>query len=145
MDWFIGLLLLILGGIIGYFVAKYFNDADKKRQEDTKNEQTIQEIMAQQAIQHIQDSKHIAQQISQQSEALAQQLANYEQAVIAQKSGGEDAKLNYFGEHATTYLRNKSENPSREKDSANVQPLDFSSESSGLFSGSTDSQVKEIK
>ncbi|MDU0352817.1 DUF1043 family protein [Paraglaciecola aquimarina] len=145
MEWLVGLLLLVVGVVIGFFVAKYFNDEEKQRQDSEKNEQTVKELMAQQAIHHLQESKKIAQQLSQQSEALNQQILHYEQTVIAQKSGDENMKLNYFGEHATTYLRNKSEDPSREKDNANVQPLDFSSEASGLFSGSAGFTEKENK
>lgn len=145
MDWLVGVLLLIVGGIIGYFVAKYFNGEEKTRQSGKESEQTVKELMAQQAIEHLQKSKQIAQQISQQSAALNEHIADYEQSLIAHNSGDEANKLSYFGEHATTYLRNKSENQNREKDNSNIQPLDFSAESSGLFSGAKGSDTTDGK
>lgn len=145
MDWLIGVLLLVVGGIIGYFVAKHFSKEDPKSQNKAENEQTVKELMMQQASIHLQESKKIAEQLSEQSAALAQQISHYEQVVINQNSGDEDNQLNYFGEHATTYLRNKSTTPARQKDSANTQPLDFSSESSGLFSGTAEPEAKQIK
>jgi uncharacterized membrane-anchored protein YhcB (DUF1043 family) len=145
MDWLIGVLLLVVGGIIGYFVAKYFSKEDPKSQDQAENEQTVKELMTQQASIHLQESKKIAEQLSEQSAALAQQISHYEQVVINQNSGDEDNQLNYFGEHAATYLRNKSTTPARPKDSANTQPLDFSSESSGLFSGTPEPDTKQIK
>lgn len=145
MDWLIGLLLLITGGIIGYFVAKYFKQENSSLTESVKNEQTIKEMMSQQATEHLHESKKIATLLSQQADALAQQISQYEQVIISQNSGGTENNLNYFGEHTTAYLSNKAAQPSREKNSANVQPLDFSAEGSGLFSGSADANVKEVK
>ncbi|MCF2947607.1 YhcB family protein [Paraglaciecola aquimarina] len=145
MDWIIGLLLLIVGGIIGYFVAKHFSKEDENQQNRAESEQTVKELMAQQASVHLLETKKIAQQLSQQAEALTQQISHYEQTVIRQNSGAEDNQLNYFGEHATAYLRNKSDSPTREKDTADIQPLDFSAEGSGLFSGSAEPESKEVK
>ncbi|MGJ8680685.1 ZapG family protein [Paraglaciecola sp.] len=145
MDWIIGVLLLIVGGIIGYFVAKHFSEEDKNQQNSAENEQTVQEIMAQQASVHLIETKKIAEQLSQQAESLTQQVSHYEQVLISQKSGAEEDQLNYFGEHAATYLRNKTATPAREKDKAEVQPLDFSSESSGLFSGNAETEDKQVK
>jgi len=62
-----------------------------------------------------------------------------------QHSRSEVISLSYFGEHTTAYLRNKSTKPVREKSSADVQPLDFSSEGSGLFSGNEKEPMNESK
>jgi uncharacterized membrane-anchored protein YhcB (DUF1043 family) len=145
MDWLIGLLLLVVGGIIGFFVAKYVNSKGGKSSESSANEQTIQELMYQQAAVHVQETKQIAENLITQSATLKKQIEDYEQLLISQQTGPERSSLNYFGEHTTAYLRNKSTKPSREKSSADVQPLDFSSQSSGLFSVNEDSSVRESK
>lgn len=145
MDWFVGLLLLLVGGIIGFFVAKFFSNEKNNASDKIEGEQTILELMNQQAVMHVQETKQLAENLIAQSTTLKQQVENYEQLIINQHAGTEGSSLNYFGEHTTAYLRNKSSKPSREKSSADVQPLDFSSQSSGLFSGREDKPVKEIK
>ena len=145
MDWLIGLLLLVVGGILGFFVAKYVNSKNAKAPENAENEQTIQELMSQQAVKHVQDAKQIVENLITQSATLKQQIEDYEQQIISQHAGPDGSSLNYFGEHTTAYLRNKSTTPTREKSSADVQPLDFSSQSSGLFSGNEEAPTKETK
>lgn len=145
MDWFVGLLLLLVGGIIGFFVAKFFNREKQSASEKAKNGQTIQELMHQQAAKHIQETKQIADKLVAQSATLKQQIEDYEQLLISQQAGQEGSSLSYFGEHTTAYLRNKSATPTRENPSADIQPLDFSSQSSGLFSGNEVTPVKENK
>jgi uncharacterized membrane-anchored protein YhcB (DUF1043 family) len=145
MDWLVGLLLLIVGGIIGFFVAKYVNKNKQRTTDKSESQQTIQELMSQQAAEHIQETKKIAENIMAQSAVLKQQVDIYEQLLISQQAGPEGSSLSYFGEHTTAYLRNKSSRPTREKLIADIQPLDFSSQSSGLFSGTKEAPVKESK
>jgi uncharacterized membrane-anchored protein YhcB (DUF1043 family) len=145
MDWLVGLLLLIVGVIIGFFVAKYVNKDKQRATDKVASEQTIQELMHQQAAEHIQETKQIAENLIAQSAILKQQVEAYEQLLISQQARPEGSSLNYFGEHTTAYLRNKSTKPTREKLSADIQPLDFSSQSSGLFSGTKEVPVKESK
>ena len=145
MDWLIGLLLLLVGGIIGFFVAKYFIEAKQGTSDKAASEQTIQELMSQQAAVHVQESKQIAENLITQSTVLKQQVEDYEQLLISQQHGTEGSSMNYFGEHTTAYLRNKSTKPVRKKSSADTQPLDFSSQSSGLFSGSKEAPIKDSK
>lgn len=145
MDWLVGLLLLLVGGIIGFFVTKFFSKEKQSAADKVASEQTIQELMSQQAAVHIQESKQIAESLIAQSAALKQQVEGYEQLLISQQNRPEGSSLSYFGEHTTAYLRNKSTTPAREKSSADIQPLDFSSQSSGLFSGAEEAPVKESK
>ena len=145
MDWLVGLLLLIVGGIIGFFVAKIVSKDKRRTIDKAASEQTIQELMNQQAAEHIHETKQIAEKIIAQSAALKQQVEAYEQLLISQQARPEGSSLNYFGEHTTAYLRNKSTKPTREKLSADIQPLDFSSQSSGLFSGTKEVPAKESK
>ena len=145
MDWLIGLLLIVVGGVIGFFVAKYVSSEGSRSSENSANEQTIQELMSQQAAVYVQETKQIAESLIAQSAILKQQAEDYEQLLISQKTGPEESSMNYFGEHTTAYLRNKSAKPVREKSSANIQPLDFSSQSSGLFSGNEEAPIKKSK
>jgi uncharacterized membrane-anchored protein YhcB (DUF1043 family) len=145
MDWLIGLLLLLVGGIIGFFVAKFTSKEKLNESDKNSSGQTIQELMHQQAAMHIQGSKQITEKLVAHAALLTQQVEDYEELLISQQAGAEGSSLNYFGEHTNAYLRNKSTKPVREKSSANIQPLDFSSESSGLFSGNEETPVKQSK
>ena len=145
MDWVVGLLLLLVGGIIGFFVSKFFSRQNQGTPDKVASEQTVQELMNQQAAVHVQETKQIADNLIAQSASLKQQVEDYEQLLISQQAGTEGSSLNYFGEHTTAYLRNKSTKPVREKSNADVQPLDFSSQSSGLFSGNEEATIKETK
>ncbi|MFT5837624.1 MAG: uncharacterized membrane-anchored protein YhcB (DUF1043 family) [Flavobacteriales bacterium] len=145
MDWLVGILLLLIGAVVGFFVAKFFSKAKHHPSDKNASEQTIQELMNQQAVMHVQETKQIVENITTQSAALKQQIENYEQLLINQQAGPEDGSLNYFGEHTTAYLRNKNDKPPRAKSTADVQPLDFSSHSSGLFSGNGEHPAKDTK
>ena len=145
MDWFVGLLLLLVGGIIGFFVAIFFTKKKQRTSGEAESEQTIQELMSQQAAAHIQETKQIAENLIAQSATLTQLIEDYEQLLISQQDGTKGSSLSYFGEHTTAYLRNKSTKPVRKKSSADIQPLDFSSQSSGLFSGDKGAHTKDSK
>ena len=145
MDWLIGILLLVTGAIIGYFVAKYVSNKEIVDKSSGENEHTIKELMIQQASQHLHETKLIAEQLAAKSESLKQQIENYEQLIINQSAGDEASSLNYFGEHASTYLRNKNLPPKRDNSNADIQPLDFSAQGSGLFSGDEELSEKETK
>lgn len=145
MDWLVGLLLLLVGGTIGFFIGKFVDKKNHHASDKAASEQTIQELMNQQAIMHVQETKQIAENIITQSSALKMQIEDYEQQLINNKAGPEESSLNYFGEQTSAYLRNKSTKPVREKSTADIQPLDFSSQSSGLFSGTEESSHKDSK
>jgi len=145
MDWLVGSLLLLVGGIIGFFVAKFFSRKELSASDKAASGQTIQELMNQQAAVHVQETKQTAANLIAQSATLKQQIEDYERLLISQQAGSEGSSLSYFGEHTAAYLRNKSTKPTREKSSADVQPLDFSSQGSGLFSGHEKAPVKETK
>ncbi|KXI29211.1 ZapG family protein [Paraglaciecola hydrolytica] len=145
MDWLIGILLLIVGGIIGYFVAKFVNERSLLASKDAKKEQTFKEIMTQQAADHIQASKQLVQNLAQQTDALNQQIAAYEQLTTSMNANENADSLNYFGEHATSYLRSNVAPQTKEKATTEFQPLDFASQSSGLFSGAEDKKIKNAK
>jgi uncharacterized membrane-anchored protein YhcB (DUF1043 family) len=142
MDWLIGILLLLVGGIIGYFVAKLVNKGSLSTATDTEKEQTIKEIMAQHATDHIQTSKQLVQNLARQTEALNQQIEAYEQLTTGMNVNENGNNLNYFGEHATSYLRTNVAPKSKDKATADFQPQDFAAQGSGLFSGEESKKSK---
>jgi len=145
MDWLIGVLLLIVGGVIGYFVAKFVNERSFSPKDQAKKEQTLKQIMTQQAVDHIQASKQLLQNLTQQTEALNQQVEAYEQLMTSVDANENKSPLNYFGEHATSYLRTNNTPQNKEKTTTEFQPLDFSAQGSGLFSGAESKKVKDVK
>lgn len=146
MDWLIGLSLLLVGGIIGFFIARHlYSMANSNANAAKQNEQTIKEIMAQQAEQHIYSSRQTLEQMQRNCHALAEQLASYESLLQHKPDVDENNKLSYFGEQASAYLRNKQANNKRTTASADIQPKDFAGESSGLFVGKNPQHTAEDK
>lgn len=141
MDWLVGILLLVVGGIIGFFVAKFISEKQSSQAESGSGEQTLRELMTEQANSYLLQSKEIVQKIEHQSQALKQQLEAYEALLTEIPESNETGGSHYFGEHAATYLRHKSAKQVRSKSATEVQPLDFSSQSSGLFSGDKQNKV----
>lgn len=141
MDWIVGILLLVVGAIMGFFVARYLSENKSKQQDNAQSEQTLKEIMAQQASEHLNTARFTLQSLRKQCDSLENQLDNYQQLLNAQNEEPGNSRLSYFGEHASLYLRNKQGKEKREVRTSDVQPRDFSSESSGLFSGSKNKQI----
>ena len=121
-------------------MARFIN-VENNTTEQAPSNATMKEIMAQHANSHILETKRIAQLLEQQTLALNQQIASFEMVSNADSDAADESSMNYFGEHASVYLRNKSAKQNRAKSSAEFQPLDFSSHSSGLFSGDEASKV----
>jgi uncharacterized membrane-anchored protein YhcB (DUF1043 family) len=142
MDWIVGVLLLVVGAIIGFFVARYLSEGKAKQQDNGQTEQTRKEIAAQQASEHLNTARLSVQNLRKQCDSLENQLDNYQQLLTAQNEEPGKTQLSYFGEHASLYLRNKQGQEKREARTSEVQPRDFSSESSGLFSGSKNKQTE---
>lgn len=140
MEWLISILLLLVGGLIGYFVAKFVNEGKLLTNEDATNEQTLKELMIQQATIHVHESKQTVQQLTQQAAALTQQINDYEQLIVNLNTTETATSLNYFGEQADAYLRQNSKTPSKDKTLTDFQPLDFASQGSGLFSGAKENK-----
>lgn len=136
MDWLIGVVLVLVGAVIGFFVAKYVYFDKEKTLKDGQKEQTLKDVMVQQSMNHVAESRKIAEQLQKQCQTLSQNLDNYESSLSLLNTDAQSSNVSFFGEHASPFLQNKEQKVTREKDSADVQPLDFSNQSSGLFSGS---------
>lgn len=145
MDWIVGVLLLAVGIIIGFFIAKFF--ADKKLAEETAKikDSSLQEIIAQHTADHLSETRAIVASLQTKCEDLAHQLDAYESVVNASKEQNGNEKLSYFGEHATAFIRHQQDKQKRKPTQAEFQPRDFSSGSSGLFDGSKNKQFVDKK
>lgn len=142
MDWLIGVLLLVVGLVIGFFVAKYVYDGKAASSQATQKEQNLRDIMAQQSQAYVDDTRKIAEQFEQYSQALNENIDAYEKLLNSKNSAPQGINLSYFGEHASVYLQRENTKKSRDKDTSDVQPLDFSDQGSGLFSG-TEKKAKK--
>ncbi|MFQ3236987.1 MAG: uncharacterized membrane-anchored protein YhcB (DUF1043 family) [Paraglaciecola sp.] len=142
MDWLIGVLLLVVGLVIGFFVAKYVYDGKAVSSQATQKEQTLRDIMTQQSQAHVDDTRKIAGQFEQYSRALNDKLDAYEKQLNSKNNGQQGVNFNYFGEHTSAFLQRENTKIPRDKGTSDVQPLDFSDKASGLFNG-TEKQAKE--
>jgi uncharacterized protein YneF (UPF0154 family) len=86
MDWLVGILLLAVGIVIGFFVAKYVKKEQSNKTDADSNEQTIKELMMQQASHHLLETKQITEQLAAQTSALKNQIDSYEQLLISQNT-----------------------------------------------------------
>ena len=138
MDWIIGLLLLTVGVIIGFFVAKHLASTSSE-QNNQELETTIKQVLAQQASQHIHESRSVLDNIEQQCADLREQLHNYEH-LLQEQATDDKQQLAFFGDQASAYLRNKQPKKKEQSNKTDYQPLDYSAESSGLFDGTKNQQ-----
>ena len=147
MDWIVGLLLLLVGVVIGYFLSKYWLENKAAVQVDDDNEETVKQLVAEQTAQHIADSRSMISDVQQQCDMLQQRLNEFEAFTQRQDEGGEQEKLEFFGGSADTYLSNKQSSQPREKVKAEYQPRDYANSSSGLFAGENKSteDVSEVE
>ncbi|GAC35640.1 ZapG family protein [Paraglaciecola polaris] len=135
MDWLIGVVLVLVGAVIGFFVAKYVYLDSAKSSKDSQKEQTLKDVLVQQSFSHVAESRKVVAQLEQQCQVLNRNIDSYEKSLELLNIDAQGSNVSFFGEHASPFLQHKEQTVKRVKDSADVQPLDFSNQSSGLFSG----------
>lgn len=146
MDVLIPLALLAVGLIIGFFVARYIYTRDDGAKASAQAEKNIKEIMAQQAEHHIHQTRQTIDAIESQCEALRQQVEEYD-ALLTQNLDDDVPRVPFYGEQATTYLRNnlKSTEKAKQKVKPDTQPRDFANAGSGLFVGNAEQSAADKK
>ncbi|GAC15817.1 ZapG family protein [Aliiglaciecola lipolytica] len=144
MDWIVGLLLLVVGMIIGFFISKFFVERKFAEQASKQNENTVKEIMAQNATDHISQTRDIVTNLQSRCDDLVAQLDAYENVLIASQTDDTE-KLTYFGEQATVYIRHQQAKQKRKSETPEFQPRDFSGERTGLFTDAKNKQVVDEK
>ncbi len=141
MELLIGILLLVGGAIIGYFVARF------QLQQDNDAEQQFQQQQQHNAIAqgHILETTQLLDALDAQSKGIREQLAQFESALSAAEETEDKPQLTFFGDQASAYLRNAQRSDKRPATQAEDQPRDYSGDSSGLFNGAKNQQstVKE--
>ncbi|QJR80228.1 DUF1043 family protein [Alteromonas pelagimontana] len=145
MDVLIPLALLVVGLIIGFFVARYQYTRDGVAGKANKTaEQNIKEIMAQQAEHHVHQTRQTIESIEKQCQSLKQQVDEYE-TLLVQNTDEDAPRVPFYGEQASTYLRNnlKGKEKVQIQSVSATQPKDFANTGSGLFVGSAGQSTAE--
>ena len=137
MDFIVGLLLLIGGGIIGFFAARHFYAQGAATSD---NEAGIREQFQLASAQHLRESRLLLEAVQNQCEALRDQLDAFESSVAEPTQDDNEPKLAFFGDQASAYLRSQQQKDVRTKAVRDDQPLDYSGQGSGLFTGSKKQQ-----
>jgi hypothetical protein len=140
MDWIVGLLLLVVGMIIGFFISKFISEQKLAVRESTKNDTALKEVLVQNAADHLSQSREIVSALQSRCEELSEQLDAYENVLSASQSENDD-NLTYFGEHATLFIRHQQAKHKRKREPAEFQPRDFSGERTGLFTDAKNKQT----
>lgn len=146
MDVLIPLALLAVGLIIGFFVARYIYTKPNSQQAVRTAEKNLREMLAQQAEHHLHQTRQSLGAIENQCTALRHQLDEYE-GLLTQPSDEENASVRFFGEQATSYLRNNLKNKEQHKIQrvTETQPRDFANSGSGLFVGRSEQSAADKK
>lgn len=146
MDVLIPLALLVVGLIIGFFVARYIYAKSSSQQAVETAEKNVKEMLAQQADHHIHQTRQSLSAIESQCQALRQQVEEYE-SLLSQSMDEDAPKVPFYGEQASTYLRNNLQGTEKAKQHhvADTQPRDFAKEGSGLFVGGTGQSAADKK
>jgi uncharacterized membrane-anchored protein YhcB (DUF1043 family) len=135
MDWIVGLLLLLVGVVIGFFLSKYWFESQPATQSTDDKEETARQLMIQQTAQHITDSRNLVSDVQYQCDMLQQKINEFEELTRHTHISSEQDKLEFYGGTTDTYLSQKQPSESREKVKAEYQPRDYANSGSGLFVG----------
>ena len=142
MELLVSLALLVVGVIIGFFVGRFVQSKQGSGNAATA-EQQVKEILSQQAQHHIHQTRQSVESIESQCATLRSQMEEYE--ALLHQSDDEDAKVPFYGEQATTYLRNNLKSTEKAKSNrvSDTQPKDFANSGSGLFAGKSEQSTAE--
>ena len=133
MEVLVSVALLLVGGIIGFFIARHVYAGNQNNQAVAQAEQTLKEMLTQQAEHHIFQTSQAIRSIEKQCDNLKQQVNDYE-TVLSRADEDELPKMPFFGEQATAMLRNSQKQRVKTKTtSTDEQPRDFANSASGLF------------
>ncbi|GGW81113.1 ZapG family protein [Alteromonas halophila] len=146
MDVIIPLALLVVGLIIGFFVARYIYTKSSSQQAVEIAEKNVKELMAQQADHHIHQTRQSLSAIESQCQTLRQQVEEYE-ALLGPNADEDTPGVPFYGEQASSYLRNNLQGKEKAKPAhvADTQPRDFAKEGSGLFVGGNSQPAADKK
>lgn len=147
MSWVIGILLVLAGVIIGFFVARQFPvilQDSKLKEELQKIKLESQDYQTDVDI-YVNDVQHNINKLESQLAEVKQRLAQHPQRnsqVLDQLTGGASP---FFDNAAFAHLRATKHVDTRHNETTSAPPLDYSSQSSGLFVGKEDEPKTELK
>ena len=147
MDWLIGLLLVIVGGVMGFFAARYYfaNYSDSAKLE-AQVQESRDHLAAyrKDVVEHFQTARQLAEQLSDTQGKLNTFLADSQHLLKQEKEW--QKPLPYFSEDTLRQLReaNTLDNDSRYNApmKSSDAPRDYSDGSSGLLGNQPVEPVK---
>lgn len=142
MSWIIGVLLVIVGAIIGFFVAKYWLANGSSGDLESEVEQSKKQLAEYQreVAEHFATANALVEQLAETQDKLQNYLQ--QSADFLQQSGSQD-DLPFFSEDTMRQLRvantvNKDYRSGQVDDASDQAPRDYTDQRSGLFESSSD-------
>lgn len=144
MEILLSLGLVVVGGIIGFFVARHWYTRGPTQESVAQAENNLKALLAEQSENHIFQSKQLINNIEKQCVALNDQIESYENLLAKDAVQPAEAEQ-FFGDQASTYLRNQLGKSDKLKLSSqsDTQPRDFAAAGSGLFTGTAETVAEK--
>jgi len=142
MSWIIGVLLVIVGAIIGFFVAKFWLSSGTNGDLESQVEQSQKQLADYQreVAEHFATANALVEQLAETQDKL-QNYLNQSAELLQQHDVQDD--LPFFSEDTLRQLRvantvNKDYRSGQNDDAAEQAPRDYTEKRSGLFESSRD-------
>lgn len=143
MDWIVGLLLLLCGVLVGYFAGRHQLKAQLGTQSGMQEQAGLRQFLFERASLHVQECRQTLNSMQDLCDTLKTQLDQYEHLMEPEDNDDASAKLKFFGEQTTAYLRSQAPKPKREIDTTEYQPRDYANSGTGLFVGAKKRQSNQ--
>lgn len=137
MSWIIGVLLVIVGAIIGFFVAKFWLSNRSSGNLESQVEQSQKQLADYQreVAEHFATANALVEQLAETQDKLQNYLQ--QSADLLQQNGAQD-DLPFFSEDTLRQLRvansvNKDYRSGQNDDNSQQAPRDYTDQRSGLF------------
>ncbi len=138
MDWIVGILLLVVGTIIGFFIAKQTTKKPSVATEKDAQKESHKKLFVQQTSVYLESAFSSIAEIEKQCEASRSQLEHFQSQLKTFSRDESKPQEQFFGEQASVYLRNSESKKTSTVKSSDVQPRDYSGEASGLLQTKTE-------
>ena len=133
MDILVAIGLVVVGLIIGFFVARFIYTQQTDNLAAKEAEKNVKAVLTQQAEHHVFQARQTLQGLKHQIDVLEEQITDYETQTRPSDDQDDMPKMTFFGEQATALLRNTHTQRTPKSTSSDEQPRDFANSASGLF------------
>ncbi|MDM7861847.1 DUF1043 family protein [Alteromonas sp. ASW11-36] len=133
MDILVAVGLVVVGLIIGFFVARFIYTQQTESLAAKEAEKNVKAVLTQQAEHHVFQARQTLQGLKHQIDVLEEQISDYEVQTKPSEELDTMPKMTFFGEQATALLRNTHKQRTPKKSTSEEQPRDFANSASGLF------------